>query len=82
MRYGRGKAGNGVGSRKHTETCRRGKAKYLEQESLGLEKRHGKKAKNSVKGFSNIYHLVLHFLECCEAWRASKIQADAKEAIE
>jgi len=51
MRYGRGIVGNGVGLRKHTETCRRGEAKHLEEESLSLEKRHGKIAENSVEDF-------------------------------
>lgn len=82
MCYGRGIVGNGVGLRKHAETRRHGDAKDPEEESLSPGKRRSKTAKDVVEGFQKIYDLVLHFVDCCESWRASKIQVDARKPFQ
>ena len=53
---------DGVGSRKHAKTCRRGEAKHPEEEGFGPEERGGKTAENGVEGFKEIIKLVLHFV--------------------
>jgi hypothetical protein len=58
MRYSRRIVGNGIGSRKYTETCPYREAKHLEEEGLGLEKKYGKKAKNNIESSSLFFKML------------------------
>lgn len=81
MCYVCGIAGDRVCLRKHAETRRRGEAEHPEEERLGPEKRRGKSAEDGVEDVQKIDDLVLHVLDCCEAWRARKILADTRKLV-